>query len=138
MLDRVLKEYPGQVRLVFKDFPLDIHALARPAHEAARCAGEGGKYWEYHDRLFEAQPRFARDDLVGYATELGLPRDRFVQCLDGGRFRALVEADVTEGRRAGIRGTPTFFINGWPLRGAAPFEAFKELIEDALREKARK
>ncbi|MBI4611664.1 MAG: thioredoxin domain-containing protein [Candidatus Rokubacteria bacterium] len=133
MLDRILKEYPTQVRLVFKDFPLDFHALARPAHEAARCAGEAGKYWEYHDRLFAAQPEFARDDLIRYAAELGIPREGFVQCLESGRFRALIEADVEEGRRIGIRGTPTFFINGRPLAGAAPYEAFQELIEEALR-----
>lgn len=138
MLGRVLKEYPGQVRLVFKDSPLDSHALARPAHEAARCAGEAGKYWEYHDRLFDAQPQFSRDDLIRYATELGVPPDRFVQCLDSGHFRALVEADVLEGRHAGIRGTPTFFINSQPLEGAAPYEAFKELIEETLKQRTRK
>lgn len=138
MLGQIVKEYPDQVRLVFKDFPLDFHALARPAHEAARCAGESGKYWEYHDRLFEAQPKFARDDLIRYATELGLAPDRFAQCLDSGRFKALVEADVQEGLQARIRGTPTFFINGQPLVGAAPYEAFKQLIEEALKDNARK
>ena len=138
MLDRVLKEYPGQVRLVFKDFPLDFHTQARPAHEAARCAGEFGKYWEYHDRLFEVQPEFARDDLIRYATELGVPGDGFVRCLDSDRFKGLVEADVQEGRQAGIRGTPTFFINGRPLLGAVPYEVFKEWIEEALKERARK
>lgn len=137
MLGRILKEYPGQVRLVFKDFPLDSHPLARAAHEAARCAGESGKYWEYHDRLFQAQPGFARTDLVRYAIELGLPRDRFVECLDSSRFTAPVDADVQEGRRGGIRGTPMFFINGEPLEGAAPYEVFRELIEEALKPKAR-
>lgn len=87
MLDRILKEHPSQVRLIFKDFPLDFHALARPAHEAARCAGESGKYWDYHDRLFDAQPKFSRDDLIRYAGELGLPRDRFSQCLVQGADR---------------------------------------------------
>jgi protein-disulfide isomerase len=138
VLGRILKEHSDQVRLIFKDFPLDFHALARPAHEAARCAGESGKYWEYHDRLFEGQPAFARGDLIRYATELGLPENRFVPCLDSGRFKALVEADIQEGRQAGIRGTPTFFINGQRLLGAAPYEAFKELIEEALDKKERK
>ena len=135
MLDRILKEYPSQVRLVFKDFPLDFHALARSAHEAARCAGAAGKYWEYHDRLFAAQPAFSRDDLIRYAAELGIAREPFVQCLDSRRFRALIETDIQEGLQAGIRGTPTFFVNGRPLAGAAPYEAFKELIEEALRER---
>jgi protein-disulfide isomerase len=137
VLGRILKEYPGQVRLVFKDFPLDSHALARPAHEAARCAGEAGKYWEYHDRLFEAQPAFAGDDLLRYAAELRIPGEAFAQCLESGRFKPLVDADVLEGRRVGIRGTPTFFINGQPLVGAAPYEAFKQLIEERLQDVKR-
>ena len=138
MLDRILKEYPGRVRLVLKDFPLDFHALARPAHEAARCAGEAGKYWEYHDRLYAAQPNFKRADLIRYATELGLPRDRFVECLESGRFKAAVEADVQEGRRTGVRGTPAFFIGDELLSGAAPYEVFRELIEEALAQRARR
>ena len=64
-----MKEYDGRVRLVFKDLPLPSHALARPAHEAARCAGSLGRYWPYHDRLFAAQPAFRRDDLVRYAVD---------------------------------------------------------------------
>jgi protein-disulfide isomerase len=137
VLGRILNEYPHMVRLVFKDFPLDSHPLARPAHEAARCAGEAGKYWEYHDRLFEAQPRFAREDLIRYASELRLPRDGFVACLDSGRFHALVEGDIQEGRQLGIRNTPTFIINGRGVVGAAPYEKFKALIDQALKERGR-
>ena len=138
MLGPILKEYPDKVRLVFKDFPLDIHPAALPAHEAARCAGESGKYWPYHDRLFEAQPNFNRADLIRYAAEVGVPRDPFVKCLDSGRFRSLVERDVQEGQRVGIRSTPTFFVNGQPLVGAAPYETFKELIDNALQQGTRK
>jgi len=134
VLDRVLTEYRGSVKLVFKDFPLPGHALARPAHEAARCAGAAGKYWEYHDRLFQAQPNFERADLLRYASDLGIPVGAFAQCLDGGRFRSLVEADVEQGRRLGVSGTPTFFINGVRLEGAAPFEAFKQVIDMVLPE----
>ena len=134
MLDRVLADYRGKVRLVFKDFPLPNHALARPAHEAARCAGTFKKYWEYHDRLFQAQPNFARSDLLRYAADLGIPADAFARCLDGGRFRPQVEADVEQGRQLGVSGTPTFFINGVRLAGAAPYEAFTEVIDQALRE----
>src|SRR5439155_411196 len=76
-LDQLFKEYDGRVRLIYKDFPLPSHALAMPAHEAARCAGEQSRYWAYHDVLFERQPRFERDDLVAYAINLNLDRDRF-------------------------------------------------------------
>lgn len=138
MLDRVLSDYRGKVRLAFKDFPLDFHTLARPAHEAARCAGTFNKYWEYHDRLFQAQPEFSRPDLLRYATDLGIPVNQFTECLDGGRSRAQVEADVEQGRQLGVSGTPTFFINGLRLAGAAPYEAFKEVIDRALRDAGKR
>ncbi len=133
MLDRILTEYRGKVRLVYKDFPLPRHTLARPAHEAARCAGAAGKYWEYHDRLFQAQPNFERADLLRYASALGIPAEPFARCLDGGRFRELVEADVQQGRLLDVTGTPMFFINGQRIEGAAPFETFKAVIDEALR-----
>ena len=127
-----MKEYDGRVRLVFKDMPLPFHDLARPAHEASRCAAEGGKFWAYHDRLFQEQPAFERDDLVRYATELGLDRATFVRCLDDRRFAAAVEADVAQGRALGVNGTPTFLVNGRPLVGAHPIETFRSVIDDAL------
>ena len=128
-----MKEYDGRVRLVFKDFPLPSHKLARPAHEAARCAGALGHYWPYHNRLFAAQPAFERDDLVRYAVELGLPREAFERCLDERRFASAVEADVAQARQLGVRSTPTFFVNGRPLVGAHPIETFRSVIDDALR-----
>ena len=128
----MLKEYDGRVRLVFKDLPLPFHDRARPAHEASRCAAEAGKFWAYHDRLFQEQPAFDRDDLVQYAVDLGLDRARFVKCLDGRRFAAAVEADVAQARALGINGTPTFLINGRPLVGAHPTETFRSVIDDAL------
>lgn len=134
MLDRILTNYRGKVRLVFKDFPLPGHTLARPAHEAARCAGPFNKYWEYHDRLFQIQPNFSHADLIRYAAELGIAVEAFTECLDSGRFRAQVEADVAEGRQLGVSGTPTFFINGERLTGAAPYETFKEVLDQALRD----
>ena len=133
MLDRILTEYRGKLRLVYKDFPLPGHTLARPAHEAARCAGAAGKYWEYHDRLFQAQPNFERADLLRYASDLGIPAEPFARCLDGGRFRGLVEADIQQGRLLDVTGTPMFFINGQRIEGAAPFETFKQVIDEALR-----
>ena len=128
-----MKEYDGRVRLVFKDLPLQSHKLARPAHEAARCAGSLGRYWPSHDRLFAAQPAFERDDLVRYAVELGLPRDVFERCIDERRFAPAVEADVAQARALGIRSTPTFIVNGRPLIGAHPVETFRRVIDDALR-----
>jgi protein-disulfide isomerase len=128
-----MKEYDGRVRLVFKDLPLPSHALARPAAEAARCAGALGRYWPYHDKLFAAQPDFERGDLIRYAVELGLPREGFTRCIDERRFASAVEADVAQARALGVRSTPTFFINGRPLVGAQPVESFRSMIDDALR-----
>ena len=131
----MLKEYDGRVRLVFKDFPLPSHDLARPAHEAARCAGALGKYWPYHDRLFANQPHFEHDDLVRYAVDLGLPRAEFVKCLDEHHFAAAVGEDVSQARAIGVRSTPTFLINNRPLVGAHPVENFRSAIDEALRDK---
>ena len=128
-----MKAYDGRVRLVFKDLPLPFHSLAPAAHEAARCAGERGKFWAYHDRLFEEQPAFQRDQLVRYAADLGVDRTAFTRCLDERRFKAAVEADVAQARALGITGTPTFLINGRALVGAQPVEAFRRAIDDALK-----
>jgi len=131
-----MKEYEGRVRLVFKDFPLSFHPLARPAAEAARCAGADGRFWAYHDRLFEEQPRFERGDLIRYAKDLGLDADRFASCLDEHRHAAAVDADVQQARALGITGTPTFLINGRVLIGAHPIETFREVIGEALQRRA--
>jgi len=127
----VLREYEGRVRLVFKDRPLAMHTLARPAHEAARCAGAAGKYWAYHDRLFEAQPAFRRADLLAYAGELGLDRDAFGRCLDERRFAG----DIEQAQALGIRSTPTFLINGQRVIGATTIEEFRSVIDKALQER---
>jgi protein-disulfide isomerase len=132
VLGEVLAQYPGKVRLVYKDFPLGFHPGAEPAAIAARCAGEGGLFWDYHDLLFVSQPAFSRADLLTYARRLGLAQDPFESCLDSGRFRDAVNSDVQEGRSMGVSGTPTFFINGKRLVGAQPLSSFRRAIEDAL------
>lgn len=130
----MLAEFPGKVRLVYKDFPLPFHAGAEPAALAARCAGEHGRFWEYHDLLFVAQPAFARSDLLTYAARLDVPLRAFADCLDGGRLRPAVRADVQEGRAAGVTGTPTFFVNGRRMVGVQSLESFREAVMGALRQ----
>ena len=134
MLGQVLAEFPGAVRLVHKDFPLGFHAGAEPAARAARCAGEHGRYWEYHDLLYVAQPAFARADLLTYASRLGVAGEAFAACLDSARFRDAVRTDADEGRAAGVSGTPTFFVNGRRLVGAQPLEVFRDAVLDALED----
>jgi protein-disulfide isomerase len=128
----------GQVRYVFRNFPLDsIHPQAQKAAEAAECAGEQGKYWEMHDLLFEGQSRWsgsadAVDTFKEMASELGLDQGEFDSCLDGGDYASKVSADRDEAVAAGITSTPSFSINGKPLAGAQPFAAFQQEIEYAL------
>lgn len=132
MLATILSEYPRDVRLVFKDMPLRMHPLARPAHEAARCAGAQGRYWPYHDRLFAEQPRFERTDLIRYAEELGLDGQTFTRCLTERRYAAEVDADIAQAGTLGLTGTPSFIINSQVLVGAQPIEAFRAAIAEAL------
>lgn len=130
----MLQEFKGKVRVVHKDFPLPSHAGALPAAEAARCAGAQGVFWEYHDLLYLSVPDFSRDDLIRYAGRLALDREAFTTCIDRRKLRKNVDADVAEGRAIGVRGTPTFLVNGTLLVGAQPIEAFREAIREALKE----
>lgn len=137
VLQRLQAEFPDTVRFVFKDFPLRSHPNALPAALAARCAGAQGRYWEYHDLLFVAQPDLSRDHLIGYARRLGLDTPAFTECLDTGRFRDAVLAEQREGREAGVRATPTFFINQRKIEGALPLDEFRAAIKQALRDAGR-
>jgi protein-disulfide isomerase len=127
-----MAEFPDTVRFVYKDFPLASHQRAVPAAEAARCAGEHGRFWEYHDLLFVGQPALAEADLLTYAARLDVPSASFAACLASGRHRPAVAADAAEGRAAGVRGTPTFFVNERMIVGARPIETFRRAVQDAL------
>jgi protein-disulfide isomerase len=131
VLDRVLAAYPGQVRLVFRHFPLSLHPHAPKAAEASACADEQGHFWAFHDSLFESQALDV-DALKAQAGRLGLDADRFEQCLDSGKMAPVVQKDLAAGQRAGVSGTPAFFINGVMLSGAQPLEAFRRVIEEEL------
>ena len=129
----VMREYPTTVRWAFRDFPIaSLHPKAPKAAEAARCAGEQGRFWEYHDVLFDSQAQAAAEDFKRYADQLKLEPKSFASCLDSGRQKVAVQSDVEEGARLGITGTPTFFINGRMLVGAQPLETFRKIIEAEL------
>ncbi|MBT4936188.1 thioredoxin domain-containing protein [Candidatus Woesearchaeota archaeon] len=131
---QIVTEYidTGKVQYVFRDFPLDFHQNAQKASEAAECAGEQGKYWDMHDQLFANQNLLDVDNLKRYALNLGLDTDEFDTCLDSGSMEAEVQKDMADGQKAGVSGTPAFFINGKMISGAQPFSAFKTEIEAAL------
>jgi len=109
-----------------------MHSNAQKAAEAASCANAQGKFWEYHDKLFENQRALAPDNLKKYASEVGLDTDAFSACLDSGKFVQDIIKDTSDGKRAGVTGTPAFFVNGRFLSGAQPFANFKTIIDAEL------
>jgi len=135
-LKQLLSKYGAQVRVVYKDFPLPDHPDAFPAAEAAQCAREQGKFWEYHDLLFANQRALGRNDLKRYAAGLKLDTAKFNACLDEERTKYLVQGDLDESQRYGVSSTPTLFINGRLLMGAQPLAAFQEIIDEELAARA--
>lgn len=137
--ERLREDYikTGKLNMVWRDFPLDqIHPFARPAAEAAECARDEGKYWTYHDALFEKQKELASLDFTILAGELGLDTAQFQSCVDTRKYQDEVEKDYQDGIAAGVTGTPgNFIVSGEFVKylpGALPYEAFKAAIEEAL------
>ncbi|HET9480026.1 MAG TPA: thioredoxin domain-containing protein [Pyrinomonadaceae bacterium] len=135
VLEKIVSEFGDRVRLVVRDFPLSQHANARKAAEAAEAAREQDKYWEYVSVLFRNQSALGLDKLRQYATELGLDRARFDESLDSGKFAEKVQRDVIDGRKLGVHGTPTLYINGKRLSDNS-YESLKSVIESALKAEA--
>lgn len=131
-LERLVKENPGKVRLVARDFPLTQHAEAFKAAEAAEAAREQGKYWEYVHVLMQNQSSLAVEKLKSFASELGLDRARFDVALDSGKFTEVVQRDVDDGMKLGLKGTPSLFINGRRLT-AKSYEELQASVDAALK-----
>ena len=132
-LKQVKQKYGDKVRLVWKDFPLtQIHPQAFKAGEAAHCAAEQGKFWEYHDRLFANQQLLEPNDLKQHAADLGLEPKAFNSCLDTSKYGERVRDGVAEGSRLGVNSTPMIYINGRALSGAQPYEVFAGVIDEEL------
>ena len=136
----------GKIRYVLREFPLEaIHPLAFKAAEAANCSGEQGKYWEMHDRLFANQNALAAQELPGHAEAVGLDAAKFKACLESGKYVAKVRKDLAEAQKAGVNGTPTFFVGLTDPKsseikavrkivGAQNYAAFKAAIDSLLAE----
>jgi len=132
VLKQLRSKYADRLRLIWKDFPLSIHAEARGAAEAARCAADQQRFWEYHDLLFANQQALAPDDLKRHARALGLDETRFTACLEGGSHRTEVAAGLEEGMRQGVQATPTVFVNGRPIIGVQRLEAYEKVVLEEL------
>ena len=145
-MPQIEKEYikTGKLKYVVRDFPLEsIHKDAFKAAEAGHCAGEQGKFWEMHTRLFENQKALGPTNLANYAQALGLDWPKFQQCLDSGKYAARIRKDLADGQQAGITGTPGFLFGLTEandpkvkvlkvLKGAQPYASFKGAIDSLL------
>ena len=131
-MDQIKKEYGEDVRFVFKQHPLSFHKKARLAAAASLAANEQGKFWEYHDLLFENRKAMDRADLIRYAEQLGLDVAVFEKSMDAPDKEASIKEDMLAAQKIGVRGTPHSFVNGRRIKGARPFASFKAFIDDEL------
>jgi protein-disulfide isomerase len=132
-LKQLESAYKGQIKLVMREYPLSFHDRARPAAEAALCAQEQNpaKFWPYHDKLFTSQT-LTDDEFKQFAKEVGLNQKKWEKCVMDKKYDARIEKDIAEGQRFGVRGTPAFFINGFPVSGAQPYQVFDDAVKDVL------
>jgi protein-disulfide isomerase len=149
---QLVKDYveTGKLRYVMREFPLaSIHPQATKAAEAALCAGDQGKYWDMHDAFFANPRKLALKDLKAHAEGFGLDMKDFSECLDDGKYAQRVQKDLADGAKAGVRGTPTFFLGltdptdptkiraTKTLRGAQSYAAFKQIIDALIAQAAK-
>jgi protein-disulfide isomerase len=133
ILSELLTKYGERVRLVFRHFPVDqLHPSARRASEAAWCAQQQDKFWQYHDRLYLVGNDATPGTLARVASDVGLDAAKFSACTAGKEAPAAVESDINQARRLNLNGTPTFFINGRPFIGRQPIENFTRVIDEEL------
>lgn len=135
----------GKVKYVFRDFPLEFHKQAPKAAEAAHCAGEQGRYWDMHNKIFDNQSEIQVESLKKYAADIGLDAGSFNSCLDSGKYASEIDKDSDDGRKIAVSGTPTFFIGksrlnskeitGTRIVGARPLSSFKTIIDQLLQTK---
>ncbi len=131
-----MEAYPNDIRFVYKNYPLPFHKQAMPAAKAAVAAGSQGKFWEMHDKIFENYRALNDDYFTKAAGEIGLDVAKFKTDLDAAKTTSHIDAEMAEARTAGVRGTPTIFINGKKPQGRS-FELYKGIIDGILKEKKK-
>lgn len=124
----------GQARFVYRDFPIAaIHSEAQKSAEASECANEQGKFWPYHNMLYQRQSELGLQNYKKWAVDLAINSKQFNECLDSGKYAKEVEKDLQDGQAAGVNGTPSTFVNGRIIQGAVPFAQFEKMIEEELK-----
>ncbi|MCB1197849.1 MAG: thioredoxin domain-containing protein [Deltaproteobacteria bacterium] len=132
-MKQIVKKYGNKIEYRFRDYPLEqIHPRAKAASQAARCANEQGKFWKYHDKVFENQDKREDADFIAFAKDLKMDVDKFTTCYNDKKYNADVEKDLAEGQKSGVSGTPAYFINGVFVSGALPPEKLSEIIDKEL------
>jgi protein-disulfide isomerase len=136
-VEQALEEYGGDIRVVYRHFPLSFHLQAMPSALASECAAEQGKFWEFHDKLFDNQGSLGADFYKKTATELGLNMTKFNDCVSSEKYKSEVQAQQADGVKAGVQGTPHTFVIGKdgtvvPVSGAQPFSSLKAAIDSVL------
>jgi protein-disulfide isomerase len=137
LLNQVLEKNKGKVKLVYKNFPLSTHPFARKAAAAALAAGRQGKFWEFHDRLFQSYNRLNDQVIQEQAQQLGLDMQKFEKDMNDPQVMQVINQDYQDGLKAGVRGTPTIFINGSLLRNTSP-DGFQADIDKELEKKGKR
>lgn len=132
-IHRILKAYPAQVSLVFKQYPLDIHSQAALAAAAALAAQRQGKFWEMHDALFDLKGRLSRDAIFSIATKIGLDMTKFEADLKSPEVQKTMVQDIQDGDDAGVNGTPTLFVNGKRYNANLTLDALKPVLDAELK-----
>lgn len=139
IIRELMAQYSGRVRYVYRDFPVsEIHDNAQKAAEAGACAHAQGKFWALHDKIFQNAPQIAVADVKNYARASGLDMSLFTTCLDSGQFANEVQKDYSDGVALGVRGTPTWFINGRKVEGVIPRDVFVKLLDQLLASSSQK
>lgn len=133
LLEQVLEQNQGKVKIVFKNMPLRFHKFADPSARAALAAGEQGKFWEFHDELFKVE-KLSDQAIRDVAVKIGLDMGRYEADMNSPAIKQQVNKDISDAQKAGVTGTPTVFINGQRLKNRSP-QGFQELINEALKNK---
>lgn len=134
-LEQVVKAYPNDVKVVFKQMPLPMHSQAKPAAYASLAANKQGKFWQFYDALYSNQQTLTQEFFDQKAKEFGLDVAKFKKDMESKEIKDAVDADMKQAEALGVNATPAFFINGVAVRGAYPFDHFKTVIEKILAKK---